>query len=65
MLSRVAAYVQPNSPMFEMNPETWISMSTILAAQPTLGFINEGKCGDLCNFEIVKSAHANFHKLSK
>jgi ABC-type nitrate/sulfonate/bicarbonate transport system substrate-binding protein len=64
MLSRVASYVQPNSPMFEMNPETWISMSTILAAQPNLGFVNEGTCGDLCNFEIVKSAHANFHKSS-
>jgi NitT/TauT family transport system substrate-binding protein len=65
MLNRVAAYIQPNSPMFEMSRDTWESMSTILAAQPALGFKDEGKCGDLCDFSIVRSAHVDFHKLGK
>jgi NitT/TauT family transport system substrate-binding protein len=62
MLGKVASYVNPDSPMFTMREETWTSMSAILGKQQSIGYKDEGKCGDLCDFTIVKSAHRNFHR---
>ena len=63
MLSRVASYVSPGSPMMKMDPNTWKSMVNILKQDdPSMTEIRD--CGTLCDFKVADDAHNHFHQLS-